>query len=228
MKTETNNNGILAGPLYARAVLFDMDGTLVDSSAVIERAWHWWSARHGIPVEPILQVQQGRPNREVLREFGPDLDLDAEAAAFLRFEETDTEGVVPVPGALEAVRQAQQGLWAVVTSADRSLAEVRLQTTGFPLPPVLVGADMITRGKPDPECFLLAAERLRVSPAECIVFEDAKAGVAAGKAAGMPVVGLLTSLSKADLPADWHVPDFRSVRISQQRNGIFEVILGDF
>ncbi|MGH9593592.1 MAG: HAD-IA family hydrolase [Bryobacteraceae bacterium] len=211
---------------HARAILFDMDGTHVDSSAVIDRAWLWWSARHGIPPEPILRVQQGRPNREVLREFGPHLDIEAEAAAFLRFEETDTGGVVPVPGALEAVGQARQGLWGVVTSADRSLAEVRLKATGFPVPPVLVSADMIHRGKPDPECFLLAARLLNVDPAECVVFEDAKAGAAAGKAAGMTVIGLLTSLSKGELPADWHIRDFRDVRISRLPK-TFEIIAGD-
>lgn len=225
MQIERTEIETAAKVFHARAILFDMDGTLVDSSAVIDRAWLWWSARHGIPVDPILRVQQGRPNREVLREFGPHLDIETEAAAFLRFEETDTEGVVPIPGALDAVRQAARGLWGVVTSADRSLAEVRLQAAGFPPPPVLVSADMIQRGKPDPECFLLAARRLNVDPAECLVFEDAKAGAAAGKAAGMTVVGLLTSLSKDELPADWHIQDFRAVRISRTA-GRFEITAG--
>ena len=213
--------------LHPRAILFDMDGTLVDSTAVIERAWRSWSARHGIPVEPILRVQQGRPNREVLQEFGPSLDLDREAEEFLRFEETDTDGVVPVSGALAAVRRASQGLWGVVTSANHSLAEVRLIATGFPLPPVLVTADMIRKGTPDPACFLLAAKRLNVNPADCLVFEDAKAGVAAAKAAGMTVAAVLTSLTKAELPADSHIPDFRGVTISANGGGVFEVSLPD-
>ena len=206
--------------LECRALLFDMDGTLVDSSPVIERAWIWWARRHGVPFEPILEVQQGRPNREVLRQFAPPgLDIEAESVAFRRFEEDDTEGIVALPGVREALAAATKGLWAIVTSADRSLAEVRLKATGIPIPNVFVTADAIRCGKPDPECYLLAAAELGVGAEECLVFEDARAGVAAARAARMRVVGVTTSLPAKELQADWHVRDFREIRVQRSGKG---------
>ncbi len=109
-----------------------------------------------------MAVQQGRPNRDVLTEFAPHLDIDEEAALFLKFEEEDIDDVVAIPGANVAVQAAQAGKWGVVTSANRSLAEVRLRATGFPIPEVFISADEIHRGKPDPECYLLGAEGLGV------------------------------------------------------------------
>ena len=209
--------------LRCKAILFDMDGTLVDSSAVIERAWKWWSARHSVELAQIMAVQQGRPNRDVLREFASHLDIDQEAALFLKFEEEDLDGLVAISGANGAVAAAQGGRWGIVTSADRSLAEIRLRTTGFPVPDVFVSADVIRHGKPDPECYLLGAAGLGVDPQDCVVFEDAVAGVQAGKAAGMTVVGVLTNLTEADLPADVHIPDFRDVRIAQDGDGGYEI-----
>ena len=213
--------------LRCRAILFDMDGTLVDSNAVIHRAWKWWSARHGLPLEPILAVEKGRPNNEVLRQFAPHLDIDAEAASFLEFETNDLGGLVAIPGAQRAVAAAQGGLWAVVTSAERSLAEVRLRAVGLPIPDVLVGADSIHRGKPDPECYLLAAACLGVSPNECVVFEDAPAGIASAKAASMKVVAILTSFCKEQLPAGLHIRDFRDLDISRNAIG-FELSIKNF
>jgi mannitol-1-/sugar-/sorbitol-6-phosphatase len=212
--------------LHCKAILFDMDGTLLDSSAVIERAWRWWTAKHSIPLEPVMAVQQGRPNKEVLRQFGPQLDIDQESNQFLKFEENDVEGIVPMPGALDAVKVAQQGPWAIVTSADRSLAEVRLKATNIPVPDVFITADAIHHGKPNPECYLLAAQALGVYPVDCVVFEDAVAGVAAGKAAGMRVVGVLTSLTKKELSAaDLWIHDFRDVKISRTEAGLFELTI---
>ena len=210
---------------HPRAILFDMDGTLVDSSAVIRRAWEWWSSRHGVPLAPILAVEKGRPNRDTLRQFAPQLDIEAESALFLNFEENDTGGLIAIPGALEAVRAAQNGLWAVVTSAERSLAEIRLRATGLPIPNALITADLIHCGKPDPECYLLAAQQLNVEPHECLVFEDAPVGIEAAQSAGMSVVGLLTTLTTAELSAPLHIQDFRDVTISRRENGSFEVSL---
>lgn len=208
------------GVIEAKALLFDMDGTLVDSSAIIDRAWKWWTGRHNIPLEPIMAVQQGRPNIEVLRQFGPPyIDIDTEAALFLKFEQEDTEGLISIAGAREAVATANQGLWAVVTSADRVLAETRLSACGFPLPDVLVSANDIRKGKPDPECYLQAAQKLGVSPADCVVFEDAPAGVAAGTAAGMTVVGLLTTLAKQDLGCFICIRDFMQIEIAKSESG---------
>lgn len=213
--------------LRCKGILFDMDGTLVDSSAVIERAWKWWSARHSIDLAQIMAVQQGRPNRDVLTEVAPHLDIEAEAALFLKFEEDDIEDVVAIPGANAAVQAAQAGRWGVVTSANRSLAEVRLRATGFPIPDVFVSADEIHRGKPDPECYLLGAEGLGLHPSDCVVFEDAMAGVRAGQAAGMRVVGVMTNLSARDLRADVHVPDFCGVTIRRGAAGELEIQIAE-
>ncbi len=196
-----------------KAILFDMDGTLVNSHAVVDRAWRRWSDRYNLPLEEIMAVQQGRPNREVLREFAPHLDLDQEAAEFLKYEEEDVGGVIPIPGAVEAVRAAAQGPWAIVTSANRSLAEIRLRVTGLLIPETFITSDLIHRGKPDPECFLLAAEALHVAPEDCLVFEDAPAGIAGAKAANMQVAGVLTNLSAEVLGAHWHLADFTNVNI---------------
>jgi sugar-phosphatase len=209
--------------LCCKGILFDMDGTLVDSSAVIERAWKWWSARHSIDLAPIMAVQQGRPNRDVLTEFASHLDIDAEAELFLKFEEEDIKDVIAIPGANVAVQAAQAGKWGVVTSANRSLAEVRLRATGFPIPEVFVSADEIHRGKPDPECYLLGAKGLDLDPRDCVVFEDAISGVRAGQSAGMRVIGVMTNLSAPDLRADVHVPDFRSVTITPDAAGELEI-----
>lgn len=212
--------------LKCGAILFDMDGTLVDSSAVIERAWKWWSGRHSVDLASIMAVQQGRPNRDVLREFAPHLNIDEEAALFLKFEEEDIADLVAIPGALEAVNAVRGGRWGIVTSANRSLAEIRLQATGFPVPEVFISADLIQHGKPDPECYLLGAAGLGVEPRDCVVFEDARAGVQAGKAAGMTVVGVLTNVAAEDLQADVHVRDFRSIRIVPDGQGRFEIQIG--
>jgi mannitol-1-/sugar-/sorbitol-6-phosphatase len=209
--------------LHCKAILFDMDGTLVDSSAVIDRAWKWWTARHSIELAPIMAVQQGRPNRDVLQEFASHLDIDKEAELFLKFEEEDLQDLAAIPGANEAVREAQGGRWGIVTSANRTLAELRLKATGFAIPETFISAENIRRGKPDPECYLLGAAALEVEPRDCVVFEDAIAGVQAAKAAGMKVVGVMTNLTEADLAAHIHVPDFRSVRIRVDGNDEFEI-----
>lgn len=190
-----------------------MDGTLVDSTAVIHRTWKWWAEKHAMPLEPILAVERGRPNREVLRQFAPHLDIDEEARLFLAAEQSDVEGLTIIPGSHEVVRAAQQGPWAIVTSAERSLAEVRLRAVGIPIPEVLISADVIDSGKPDPECYLRAAERLGVQPHDCVVFEDSPSGVLSGCRAGMQVIAVgpyAVDTSEVVL----HVPDFTRMSIA--------------
>lgn len=210
--------------LRARAVLFDMDGTLVDSAAIVHRAWQWWTDKHSIPLDAVLAVEKGRPNREVLAQFAPGLDIDHEARQFLAIEENDTNGLALIPGAGTAVRAAQLGLWAVVTSASRSLAEVRLGATGLPLPEVLITSDLITRGKPEPDGFLMAAARLGVEPRDCVVFEDAPAGILAAQRACMRVVGI----SAAPTLADVQVMDFRDVTITRDNEGWLRIVVRPF
>ena len=171
------------------AVLFDMDGTLVDSDAAVERAWTTWAREYGVDVDPI--TLHGRPADTTVRALRPDLDDAAVAAATayqLDLQYDDLADVVPTPGALDLLAGLSLP-WAVVTSADDRLARARLGAAGIAAP-VLVTVDDISCGKPHPEGFLLAARRLGVEPTRCLVVEDAPAGVAAGRAAGAPVAAL--------------------------------------
>lgn len=178
------------------AFLCDLDGVLVDSLPAVNRTWTWWARSHGLDPEPFLN-DHGRTTRESIARLAPELNVDAEARRIEEHEVADTDGLVALPGAAEVL--GRSGPVAVVTSGGRRLAEARLGAAGLPVPQVLISADSVSRGKPDPEPYLRAASALGVSPADCIVFEDAPAGIQAGKAAGMRVVALSTTLPAADL-----------------------------
>jgi len=199
--------------LNCKAVLFDMDGTLVDSGVVVERAWGLWAARHGIPLETVLSFSHGRPTIATMEHFFPDRDHTRELEEMDAYEETNLDGILAVPGAAQAVHALQNHSWAIVTSAWRGLAEARVLAAGLPLPKVMVPVDEIRRGKPDPEGFLQAAGRLGVAPEDCLVFEDTRPGIEAGVSAGMQVVALLTTSPAEHLNHRPLVRDFRDVRI---------------
>jgi sugar-phosphatase len=170
------------------AFLFDMDGTLLDSSAVVKRVWITWAKRHGVDVDALLDAMHGVRAEDTVRRFaGPTLDIARETEWILQAELGDVEGLVPLEGIGAFIERLAPDEWAVVTSATRDLATVRLNAAGIPLPRVMVTAEEVKRGKPDPEGFLLAARRLDVHIEECLVFEDSHAGVAAAKAAGARV-----------------------------------------
>ena len=200
-----------------------MDGTLVDSTAVVERAWAWWAKRHRLSLAEILRFSHGRPTAATFEHFQPGVDHTLELAEMVAFEETELDGIRAVPGAETVVQAAQQGAWAVVTSAPRKLAFKRISAAGLPLPRVLVPIDEIHNGKPDPEGFLLAAERLGVDPNDCLVFEDTRPGIQAGLNAGMQVIGLLTTMTAADLAHQPLTKDFRDVSVTALPDG-FEVM----
>jgi sugar-phosphatase len=171
------------------AFLFDMDGTVLDSIAVAERVWGAWALRHGLDVETFLPTIHGvRAEETIRRQNLADLDIALETEAILRAEVTDIEGVIPIPGAEAFLRALPIDRWAVVTSAQRELALRRMAAAGLPIPAVLVTAEDVSRGKPAPDGYVLAAERLGVAPGACLVFEDAPAGLLAGEAAGADVV----------------------------------------
>jgi sugar-phosphatase len=199
--------------LTCKAVLFDMDGTLVDSGAVVERAWGRWAARHGIPLETVLSFSHGRPTIATMEHFLPARDHTGELQEMDGYEETQLEGILAVPGATQVVNALQNHSWAIVTSAWRKLAEARVLAAGLPLPKVIVPVDEIRNGKPHPEGFLQAAGRLGVAPKDCLVFEDTRPGIEAGMSAGMQVVGLLTTVSAQQLNHHPLIRDFRDVRI---------------
>lgn len=174
-----------------QAVLFDMDGTLVDSSAVVERTWRAWAVVHGVDFAHLMESSHGRRSIDTVREFAPPgMDIEAENRKIEAQEISDTDGIVPVPGAAELLARLPADRWAVVTSASRELAITRLTAAGLPLPGTLVTAENVVRGKPDPEGYLLAARLLGTTAEQCLVFEDAPAGLEAGQRAGCDVVAI--------------------------------------
>jgi len=179
------------------AIVFDLDGVLVDSTAVVERAWRRWAGERGVPADDVLAIAHGRPSREVIAAFAPALDAEAEARRLDGWESGET--LAAMPGAAECVAVAQRGPWAVVTSGGRELAPGRLRAAGLPVPGVMVTADDVAHGKPDPEPYALAARRLGIPPGECLVVEDAPAGVTAAKRAGMRVLAVATTHPPAAL-----------------------------
>lgn len=201
--------------LRCKAILFDMDGTLVDSTAIVERAWGNWAARHNLSLPDILAFSHGRPTISTLERFRPGHDHTSDLEELAQFEETETSGILAVPGAAEilSAMQNQNHPWALVTSAWRKLAETRVLAAGLPLPTVIVPIDEIQNGKPDPEGFLQAAAQLGIAPKDCVVFEDTRPGIDAGIRAGMQVVALLTTCPPEQLNHKPLIRDFRDVQI---------------
>ena len=184
------------------AFLFDMDGTLLDSSAVVHRVWGSWAERHGIDAERLLANVHGVRSEDTIRRFaGATVDVAKENQWILEAEINDVEGVVALEGIHAFIDRLNPGTWAIVTSAPRALAEVRLRAVNLPIPEVMINAEDVQRGKPDPQGFLLGAQRLGASIGECLVFEDSPAGVAAARAAGarVAIVGGLVPGNEGDL-----------------------------
>ncbi|MGW7004411.1 HAD-IA family hydrolase [Streptomyces sp. NPDC054933] len=204
------------------ALLFDMDGTLVSSLESVVRCWTRWAQEYGITAERFARVQlHGRPAAEIIAELLP---AERIQQALARIEELEVQdvaasGLIVLPGTLALLRSLPAERWAVVTSATRRLAEARLAAAGI-APGLLVSAGDIRRGKPDPEPFLLAAEKLGYRPGRCTVFEDAPAGVQAGRAAGMRTVALTTTHDRSELDADVLVTDLSQVSAQVDAAGV--------
>jgi len=181
------------------AVLFDMDGVLVDSTACVERHWRQWAAEQGLDADAILAIAHGQRSVETIRTVAPHLDAEAEAAQLEARAAVDTEGVVRIEGAARLVRNLPADAWAIGTSAPTLMASTRLQHTGVSIPQVLITAEDVQHGKPHPQVYLEAAARLGVAPQRCIVIEDAPAGIEAARAAGMRVVAIATTHEPAAL-----------------------------
>ncbi|QES54528.1 HAD family hydrolase [Streptomyces venezuelae] len=212
--------------LTAKALLLDMDGTIVNSDAVVERCWHDWAVSHGLDPQEAMKVVHGRQGYATMAVLLPDRPMEvnhAENAVMLARETADTDGMVPVAGAPEFMAALDGLPHALVTSADTALATARMTAAALPMPGIRVTAESVQASKPDPEGFLMGAAALGVDPADCIVFEDSAAGITAGRAAGMRVIGV-GPRAAAHAPTA-HVPDLTALHVTTAPDGSITITL---
>ncbi|MGF1432207.1 HAD-IA family hydrolase [Kitasatospora sp. LaBMicrA B282] len=215
-----------ATELTVRALLLDMDGTLVNSDAVVERCWRRWAAAHDLDGDHVMSVVHGRQGHLSMAILLPDRPTEqnlAENREMLAAETADTDGVVEVPGAAAFLAALAGHPHALVTSADLALARTRMAAAGLPMPALAVTAESVSASKPDPEGFLKAAAELGVDPADCLVLEDSGAGIAAGRAAGMRVLGVGPRALPHQPTA--HVDTLHQVRLTPGPDGTLVVRL---
>jgi sugar-phosphatase len=202
--------------IHCAALLFDLDGVLINSTPAVARVWRGWAIEHGFNPEEVVARAHGRPSLTTVREYLPSSDYEAENREVERREIADLEGVVPLPGALDLLASLPADRWTIVTSCTRPLAEVRIKAAGLPLPKKMITSSDITQGKPHPEPYLKGASLLGFPPQDCIVLEDVPAGVRAGKAAGARVIAFKTTVQESGLReagADWILNDCADIRL---------------
>jgi sugar-phosphatase len=192
------------------ALLFDLDGVLVDSTAAIEQSMRAWAHAHGLDGDHVLALSHGRRDVDLVRAAAPGLDVETEVARITEFELSFLSGVTAVPGAAALLACLPADRWAVVTSSTPPVARGRLAAAGLPEPALLITAADVDRGKPAPDGYLLATEKLGVPPERCLVFEDAPIGAAAARAAGIRCVGV--GLTGPDVIGS--VPDLAAIRVT--------------
>ncbi len=185
--------------LACDALLFDLDGVLIDSTSCITRHWKVWADRHGLDLSAVMQAAHGIRTVETMRLVAPHLDVGAEAERFTAGEISDTGGVVVVEGAADLLAGLPEGAWAVVTSGSAELATARLGRAGLPIPSVLVTAGDVHRGTPAPDPYLLGADRLGLPVNRCMAVEDSPAGIQSARAARMRVIGIAATHARDEL-----------------------------
>jgi mannitol-1-/sugar-/sorbitol-6-phosphatase len=183
------------------AILFDLDGVLVDSTRSVDRQWREWGRAKGVDGDKIMAIAHGVRSLEVIRRVAPHLNAEAEVEELENREADDHEGVTVMPGAADLLDSIPEGRWCVVTSGGRHLASTRLAFCGLPIPKIFVTADDVTHGKPHPEPYLKGAALLGFAPAECLVIEDAPAGIQSAHAGGMKVIGMASTYAPEKLSA---------------------------
>jgi sugar-phosphatase len=212
---------------HCAAILFDLDGVLVDSTGSVGRQWRIWARERGIDEEKVIAIAHGVRAVEVVRTVAPHLDAEAEVRSLEKREAADHDGVSVMPGAVDLVRSIPEGRWGVVTSGSRYLATARLRLAGVPVPRVMITADDVVNGKPHPEPYLKGAESLGVNPGECLVIEDAPAGIRAAHAGGMKVIGLTSTYQASALgEADFVVAKLAQIHVVTDGTGKLEVNVG--
>jgi len=209
------------------AIIFDLDGVLIDSRALIERHWRRWAAEHDIPFAEIEDLYHGRPSVEVIREVAPHLDAEAEAQRQRFYGAEDLEDLTTFDGAEALLRSVPDRRWTIATSGTRQTATTRLKHAGLPQPDTLVTADDVEAGKPNPEPYLLAARRLGVDPEQSLVLEDAPAGVTAAQRAGAQVIGVAaTSPADSLSDADAVIQRLTDLAVEPTETGTLRVVTG--
>jgi mannitol-1-/sugar-/sorbitol-6-phosphatase len=205
------------------ALLFDMDGVLVDSTPAVARVWHQWAIEHGFDPETVVQMAHGRPSRTTIRDLLPNSDVEREDREVERREIEDLDGVIPLPGARELLNSLPPERWTIATSCTRPLAEVRLRAAGLPIPKTMITSSDVKIGKPDPEPYYKAAAKLGFAASDCIVVEDAPAGILSGRAAGSRVIAFLTTMTRHKLDvagADWIVQNCADITASSDHDDL--------
>jgi sugar-phosphatase len=210
-----------------KAILFDLDGVLVDSAECVERTWREWATRHRLDPESVIAVAHGRRTIETVQLVAPQLSAEVELTSLAASESTTSEGVYEIMGARELLELLPADKWAIVTSGIRAVAEFRLRHAVLPVPRVMICADEIERGKPDPEGYLTAAARLGYFDADCLVIEDAPAGIEAARSAGMRVIAIATTYTRRRLiEADAVVERLTDLSVALDRDHIRIAIPG--
>lgn len=213
--------------IRCEAVVFDLDGVLVDSMGLIERILREWAAGHGVDGDEAVALSHGRRDIDLVRLVAPHLDAEAETLRITEQEEKDFSGLRPVPGALALLAALPPSRWAVVTSGTRLVARGRLDSVGLPRPGHLIAAEDILVGKPHPEGYLRAAELLGVAPERCVVVEDAPSGVQAALAAGMRCIGLGSALADLDDLLLGRIVDLHGIEVvAAEEDGICLAVAG--
>jgi sugar-phosphatase len=209
--------------IHCAALLFDMDGVLINSTPAVARVWRGWAVEHGFDPEEVVARAHGRPSLTTVREYLPNADHEAENREVERREIADLGGVVPLPGALDLLASLPDNRWTIVTSCTRPLAEVRIRVAGLPLPKQMITSNDIVYGKPHPDPYLKGASVLGFPAEECVVVEDVPAGVRAGKTAGARVIGFKTTVQESVLRqagADWILNNCADIRLLDRSDSL--------
>ncbi len=205
------------------ALLFDLDGVLINSTPAVARVWRKWAVEHGFNPDEVVARAHGRPSLTTVREYLPNADHEAENREVERREIEDLDGVIPLPGALDLLASLPAERWTIVTSCTRALAEVRLRAAGLPIPPKMITSNDIQHGKPHPEPYLKGAAVLGFPAEDSVVVEDVPAGVRAGKSAGARVIAFTTTVQVLVLKeagADWILKSCADVRLLDRMHGL--------